>query len=102
MNSAVRILHVGLGMRGRDWLGYVADFAGTQTVGCVEPVAAARTEAQKKAPQGTPFFDSLEEALEYIEDDELLEVTPENLRLRKRILNADQRKKSAKAAKALS
>jgi GTP-binding protein len=37
---------------------------------------------------------SLEECLEFVEDDELLEVTPENLRLRKRVLNADQRKKS--------
>ncbi|MEQ1893995.1 MAG: translational GTPase TypA [Planctomycetota bacterium] len=36
---------------------------------------------------------SLEEYLEYLEEDELLEVTPKNLRLRKRILNADQRKK---------
>jgi len=39
---------------------------------------------------------SLEECLEYVEDDELLEVTPANLRLRKRIRNADQRKKQAK------
>jgi len=37
---------------------------------------------------------SLEECLEYIEEDELLEVTPENLRLRKRELNADRRKKN--------
>jgi len=36
---------------------------------------------------------SLEEYLEYLEEDELLEVTPKNLRLRKRVLNADQRKK---------
>jgi len=40
-----------------------------------------------------PRLMSLEESLEYIEDDELLEVTPKSLRLRKRILNADQRKK---------
>jgi GTP-binding protein len=37
---------------------------------------------------------SLEECLEFIEEDELLEVTPKSLRLRKRILDADQRKKS--------
>jgi GTP-binding protein len=36
---------------------------------------------------------SLEQSLDFIEDDELLEVTPENLRLRKRILNHDQRGK---------
>jgi GTP-binding protein len=34
---------------------------------------------------------SLEEALDFIEDDELVEVTPENVRLRKRILDPDQR-----------
>jgi len=37
---------------------------------------------------------SLEECLEFIEEDELLEVTPKSLRLRKRILDADRRKKS--------
>ncbi len=34
---------------------------------------------------------SLEECLEFIDDDELLEVTPKNLRMRKRILNAGDR-----------
>ncbi len=36
---------------------------------------------------------TLEEALEYIMDDELVEVTPKNIRMRKRILNAIERKK---------
>ena len=34
---------------------------------------------------------SLEECLEFIDDDELLEITPKNLRMRKRILNAGDR-----------
>ena len=38
---------------------------------------------------------TLEEALEYIADDELVEVTPKNIRLRKRLLNATDRKKAA-------
>ncbi len=37
---------------------------------------------------------TLEEALEYIEDDELVEITPENIRLRKIILSAVDRKKA--------
>ena len=37
---------------------------------------------------------SLEQCLEFLGDDELLEVTPEHLRLRKRILSNDQRMKS--------
>ena len=43
-----------------------------------------------------PRIFSLEEALEYIEDDELLEVTPKSLRMRKRILDENKRRKLAK------
>ena len=39
---------------------------------------------------------TLEEALEYITDDELVEVTPQNVRMRKRLLSAVDRKKAAK------
>lgn len=39
---------------------------------------------------------SLEEALEFIEDDELIEVTPTNIRLRKKILDSNKRYKSKK------
>ena len=42
---------------------------------------------------------SLERALEYIAADELLEVTPKNLRLRKRILNTGERLKAKKSGK---
>ena len=56
--------------------------------------AAGRDDNVNLAP---PHVMSLEEALEYVEDDELLEITPKTLRLRKRVLNADQRKKLAKA-----
>ncbi len=41
---------------------------------------------------------NLEYGLEYIEEDELIEVTPENIRLRKRMLAAVDRKKAARAA----
>ena len=37
---------------------------------------------------------SLEECLEYIKEDELVEVTPKSMRMRKIILDHDQRKKS--------
>jgi GTP-binding protein len=42
---------------------------------------------------------SLDEAVEYLADDELLEVTPESYRIRKRILNTDERGKQTKKAK---
>ena len=47
-----------------------------------------------------PRLISLELALEYIEDDELIEVTPASLRLRKRELGATDRRKAARNARA--
>lgn len=55
-----------------------------------EGVAAGLTPAIKM---------SLERSLEYIAADELLEVTPKNLRLRKRILNSGERQKAKKQSK---
>jgi GTP-binding protein len=43
-----------------------------------------------------PTTFTLEEALEYIEEDELVEVTPKSIRLRKRILDTTARKKANK------
>ncbi len=42
---------------------------------------------------------SLDEAIEYLADDELLEVTPESYRIRKRILDTEERGKQTKKAK---
>ncbi|HRQ23318.1 MAG TPA: translational GTPase TypA, partial [Anaerolineales bacterium] len=42
---------------------------------------------------------SLDEAVEYLSDDELLEVTPESYRIRKRTLNTDERGKQTKKVK---
>ena len=42
---------------------------------------------------------TLEGALEYIEDDELIEVTPQSIRLRKRKLAASDRKRTSREAK---
>ena len=42
---------------------------------------------------------SLDEAIEYLADDELLEVTPESYRIRKRILNTEDRGKQTKKIK---
>ena len=46
----------------------------------------------------TPVRMSLEEAIAYIEDDELVEVTPKVVRLRKRHLDPHERKRHAKSA----
>jgi GTP-binding protein len=55
--------------------------------------AAGSDEALRLVP---PKILSLEQCLEFLADDELLEVTPENLRLRKRILDHAQRMKALK------
>lgn len=44
-----------------------------------------------------PITFTLEEALEYIEDDELVEVTPKSIRLRKRLLTENERKKAKRS-----
>ena len=56
-----------------------------------------RTSSSDGTIQLTPFTDlSLEQSIDFIEDDELLEVTPKSLRLRKRFLDPNQRKRNAK------
>ncbi|WP_322889170.1 MULTISPECIES: translational GTPase TypA [unclassified Yoonia] len=46
----------------------------------------------------TPVTMSLEQAIAYIDDDELVEVTPNAIRLRKRFLDPHERKKNARSA----
>lgn len=59
------------------------------------------TNMRSKSSDGTvqltpPTIFSLEQCLDFIENDELLEVTPKNLRLRKRELDPNKRKRQAK------
>jgi GTP-binding protein len=44
----------------------------------------------------TPVNMSLEKSLEFISDDELVEITPKSIRLRKRVLNTEMRAKMRK------
>lgn len=56
-----------------------------------------RSKSSDGTVQLTPFTDlSLEQCIDFLADDELLEVTPKNLRLRKRHLDANQRKRANK------
>ena len=59
-----------------------------------------RTKASDENIQLEPPRElTLEAALEYIEDDELIEVTPQSIRLRKRFLSASDRKRLSRDAK---
>src|SRR5205085_12497791 len=70
----------------------------------VNPCRAKRLTNMRSQGEGkgvqleAPLRMSLERAIEYIEVDEYVEATPKSLRLRKRILDATTRKRSAAAA----
>ncbi|MDO7086814.1 translational GTPase TypA [Pseudocolwellia sp. AS88] len=53
-------------------------------------------EAQTLTP---PIIMSLEQALEFIDNDELVEVTPESIRIRKKFLKENERKREGRSAK---
>ena len=55
--------------------------------------AAGSDEAIKLSP---PRVFTLEEALEFIEDDELVEITPDDIRLRKKLLREIERRRSGR------
>ena len=57
--------------------------------------ASGTDEAVRLTP---PLRLSLESAIAYINDDELVEVTPNHVRLRKRLLDPNERKRSQKLA----
>jgi GTP-binding protein len=59
--------------------------------------AAGKDEAVRLTP---PRKMSLEQAIAYIEEDELVEITPKSIRLRKRFLNPEDRKRARKKAQA--
>jgi len=58
--------------------------------------ASGTDEAQVLTP---PVKMTLEQALEFIDDDELVEVTPENIRIRKKWLKESDRKRESRTAK---
>jgi len=59
--------------------------------------AAGKDEAVKLTP---PRKMSLEQAIAYIEEDELVEITPKSIRLRKRHLKLEDRKRAKKESSA--
>ncbi|HRJ69895.1 MAG TPA: translational GTPase TypA [Beijerinckiaceae bacterium] len=61
--------------------------------------AAGKDEAVRLTP---PVRMTLEKALAWIQDDELVEVTPKSIRLRKRLLDANDRKREEKSREALA
>ncbi|GLR72519.1 translational GTPase TypA [Agaribacter marinus] len=58
--------------------------------------ASGTDEAQSLVP---PIVMTLEQALEFIDDDELVEVTPESIRIRKKLLTESDRKRASRTKK---
>ncbi len=58
--------------------------------------ASGTDDAQVLTP---PVVMTLEQALEFIDDDELVEVTPESIRIRKKLLTESERKRASRQAK---
>ena len=54
--------------------------------------------ADEKIILSPPIRFSLEQALEFIDDDELVEVTPASVRLRKKLLTENERKRESRKA----
>ncbi len=96
--------------RGRLFLGHAIDVYEGQVIGihsrsndlAVNPIkgkqltnvrASGTDEALTLVP---PIKHTLEQALEFIEDDELVEVTPESIRIRKKLLTENERKRAKK------
>jgi GTP-binding protein len=61
---------------------------------------AAGSDENVKLPPAEEL--SLERAIEFIEDDELVEITPKALRVRKRMLNETDRLRARKREKAMA
>jgi GTP-binding protein len=61
--------------------------------------AAGKDEAVRLTP---PIRMTLEKALAYVEDDELVEITPKSIRLRKAILDPNDRKRAERAKQAIA
>ncbi|MEZ5290884.1 MAG: Gfo/Idh/MocA family oxidoreductase [Vicinamibacterales bacterium] len=75
--APLRLIHVGVGVRGRHWLDVVAGHAGFESVACVDPSPAMLDEARRLPGQGHGcFVPSLPEALAATRADAVLIASP--------------------------
>ncbi|NKF52161.1 translational GTPase TypA [Shewanella sp. WXL01] len=103
----------GLQDRGRLMIGHAAEVyegqvigiharANDLTVNCLKgkQLTNMRASGTDEAQVLTPHIQmTLEQALEFIDDDELVEVTPENIRVRKKLLTESERKRASREPK---
>ena len=76
---SLRILHVGAGARGRNWLEFVASAQAATSVACVEPDAVRGAEAVKAAGGALERFEDLDTALAKTHADAALIASPSSL-----------------------
>jgi GTP-binding protein len=64
-----------------------------------KPLTNMRASGKDDAIQlSPPIKFTLEQALDFIDDDELVEITPKEIRLRKKLLTENERKRAGRAA----
>ena len=99
--------------RGRLFLGHATEVyegqiigihnrANDLTVNCIrgKQLTNVRSSGTDEAQTLSPYIDlTLEQALEFIDVDELVEVTPVSIRIRKKLLTENDRKRSGRAPK---
>ena len=79
----IRIIHIGVGGRGRHWLDFVAQHPDFAAVACVD-VEEKALESARRAPgqEHGKFFTSLEDALSRTQADAVLITSPSFLHAR--------------------
>jgi predicted dehydrogenase len=76
-NMAMRILHIGIGIRGRHWLSFVKDYPEAVSVACVDPnPAALEWVRQTYGPNHCQCFADLDTALRTVTADAALIASP--------------------------
>ena len=75
----VKVLHIGLGIRGSHWLGFVAGHAGTQTVACVDADKDALDRARGQVDTDVRLHSDVSEAIEAGGADAALIASPSHL-----------------------
>jgi predicted dehydrogenase len=79
---ALRIIHVGVGIRGRHWLELVKDYPETSSVACVDADSRALEEAKSKYGSKTcQYFCDLGTALRTVEADAAVIASPSSLHM---------------------
>lgn len=72
----IKIMHVGVGIRGRQWMEFIRNHPDTVSVACVDPDSRSLDEVRNKYGNHLQYFADLEEALQTVSADAALIASP--------------------------